>query len=78
MLARLGSTRPTRAPLPGRRGRRQMEEQLLKRKTALADNLVRWQGCFSADDSREPVERLAPFPERIAEYEPAAIRRPPP
>ena len=37
---------------------------------------MRWQGHASAADSWEPAEHLANCPERVAEYEAAAPRRP--
>ena len=37
---------------------------------------TQWQGRPSADDSWKPVEHLALFPERVAEYEAASARRP--
>jgi transposase InsO family protein len=53
-------------------------EQLLNRKTLRGRTyyLVRWQGHDSAEDSWEPAEHLAHCPERVAEYEAAAPRRP--
>jgi hypothetical protein len=53
-------------------------EQLLNRKVFRGKPyyLVRWQGHASADDSWEPVENLNNCPERLAEYEAAAHRRP--
>jgi hypothetical protein len=53
-------------------------EQLLNRKVLRGRTyyLVRWQGHDSADDSWEPAEHLAHCPERVAEYEAAAPRRP--
>ena len=52
--------------------------QLLNRKVLRGRTyyLVRWQGHASADDSWEPVEHLTNCPERLAEYEAAAPRRP--
>ena len=74
--ARLDPPEPSRSAAAGS----PVVEQLLNRKTPRGRTyyLVRRQGRFSADDSWEPMERLAPFPERIAEYEAAATRRPPP
>ena len=62
---------------PGQEGEH-VVEQLLNRKTLRGRTyyLVRWQGYASADDSWEPVEHLAHCPERVAEYEAAAPRRP--
>jgi len=62
---------------PGQEGEH-VVEQLLNRKTLRGRTyyLVRWQGHASAEDSWEPVEHLANCPERIAEYEAAAPRRP--
>ena len=62
---------------PGQAGE-YVVEQLLNRKTLRGRTyyLVRWQGHASADDSWEPVEHLAHCPERVAEYEAAAPRRP--
>ena len=52
--------------------------QLLNRKVLRGRTyyMVRWQGHASADDSWEPVEHLTNCPERLAEYEAAAPRRP--
>ena len=75
---RVGSTDPP-GPVsdPGQEGEH-VVEQLLNRKTLRGRTyyLVRWQGYASADDSWEPVEHLAHCPERVAEYEAAAPRRP--
>ena len=62
---------------PGREGEH-VVEQLLNRKTLRGRTyyLVRWQGHTSASDSWEPAEHLAHCPERVAEYEAAAPRRP--
>ena len=62
---------------PGQEGE-YVVEQLLNRKTLRGRTyyLVRWQGHTSADDSWEPVEHLTHCPERVAEYEAAAPRRP--
>ena len=62
---------------PGQEGE-YVVEQLLNRKTLRGRTyyLVRWQGHASATDSWEPVEHLAHCPERVAEYEAAAPRRP--
>jgi hypothetical protein len=64
---------------PGQEGEHvTVVEQLLNRKTLRGRTfyLVRWQGHASADDSWEPVEHLVHCPERVAEYEAAAPRRP--
>ena len=55
-----------------------MVEQLLNRRIlhGRTHYLVRWQGHDSTADSWEPVEHLTNCPERIAEYEAAAPRRP--
>ena len=57
-----------------------MVDQLLNRKTVRGRTyyLVRWQGHASAADSWEPAEHLENCPERVAEYEAAASRRPSP
>ena len=62
---------------PGQAGE-YVVEQLLNRKSIRGRTyyLVRWQGHDSADDSWEPEEHLAHCPERVAEYEAAAPRRP--
>jgi hypothetical protein len=62
---------------PGQEGE-YVVEQLLNRKTLRGRTyyLVRWQGHASVDDSWEPAEHLAHCPERVAEYEAAAPRRP--
>jgi len=62
---------------PGQEGE-YVVEQLLNRRTLYGRTyyLVRWQGHASADDSWEPLEHLANCPERIAEYEAVAPRRP--
>ena len=62
---------------PGQEGEH-VVEQLLNRRTLRGRTyyLVRWQGHASADDSWEPAEHLVHCPERVAEYEAAAPRRP--
>ena len=77
--ARADPTPPALSPslTRGQEGKH-VVEQLLNRKTLSGRTyyLVRWQGHSSADDSWEPVEHLAHCPERVAEYEAAAPRRP--
>jgi hypothetical protein len=72
-----GPVPPGPVPDPGQEGE-YVVEQLLNRKTLRGRTyyLVRWQGHTSADDSWEPVEHLTHCPERVAEYEAAAPRRP--
>ena len=62
---------------PGQEGEH-VVEQLLNRKSVRGRTyyLVRWLGHPSADDSWEPAEHLVHCPERVAEYEEAAPRRP--
>ena len=62
---------------PGQEGEYVVEQLLNRRKFhGRTHYLVRWQGHDSTADSWEPAEHLTNCPERIAEYEAAAPRRP--